>query len=396
MPERRPPVLVFLIDAFRHDFLSESGTPRLAELASAGVRKPLQPILGYSDAIRATLFTGRPPDETGYWMEYAYRPESSPWRGFGRLAPLDRVPSDLALRGLKLALSSTVMKPLAARRGLPHMSLRAVPFRGIGQFDLTLREPMTAPGALGHPTIFDECTATGRPWAYLDSSRVRRGEDLVARVATLPEDVGLVFTYLHQIDMAAHLVGIESPTFWRRVSSTDGLFGRIRDGLVARYPGARTVVLSDHGMSVISQQAGIPELTSHPGFGARFFCALDATMVRLWYLDDDEALRDELRERVAGRFPGHFLSPEDLSRYHLEFDGRLYGDEIFLLPPGAAIFPNFHSFIRPKAMHAYAPEDRDQWGIFVGPSDVAGLVSDPVDLTEVTALIYDALVPAGG
>ncbi|MCI4355399.1 MAG: alkaline phosphatase family protein, partial [Thermoplasmata archaeon] len=384
-----------LIDAFRHDFLSVANTPRLAELADGGLRRPLQPILGYSDAIRATLFTGRPPDETGYWMEYAYRPSESPWKGFGRLAPLDRFPSDLALRGLKLAASSTVMKPLAARRGRPHLSLRAVPFRAIDRFDLTLHEPMTAPKALGYPSIFDACTASGRPWAYLDSSRVKRGSDLLDMVDRLPEDVGLVFVYLHQIDMAAHLFGIESPTFWKRVRSTDALFGDVRDRLVRRFTGASSLVLSDHGMSVLTHQTGIPELTSHPGFPDRFFVALDATMVRLWYLDDDEKLRREVRERVAERFSGRFLTSEDLARYHLDFTDRLYGDEIFLLTPGTAIFPNFHSFIKPKAMHAYAPEDRDQWGIFIGPGSVSDHVSDPVDLTEVTALILDAIDPYG-
>lgn len=396
MPDRRPPVLVFLIDAFRNDFLSEGQTPRLASLAGAGVRKPLQPILGYSDAIRAMLFTGRPPDETGYWMEYAYRPQESPWRGFGRLAPLDRLPSDLALRGLKMAVSASVMKPLAARRGRPHLSLRTVPFRAIDRFDLTLHEPMTAPKALGYSSIFDACTATGRPWAYLDASRVRRPSDLLDQVDQLPNDVGLVFVYLHQIDMAAHLVGIESPLFWRRVRATDELFGGVRDRLLRRFTDATTLVLSDHGMSVLTRQTGIPELTIHPAFPDRFFVALDATMVRLWYLDDDERLRRELRERVAERFSGRFLSSEDLARYHLNFTDRLYGDEIFLLTPGTAIFPNFHSFIKPKAMHAYAPEDRDQWGIFIGPSAVSALVSDPVGLSEVTALINDALDPHGG
>jgi len=396
VPDRRPPVLVFLIDAFRHDFLSEQHTPNLARLAAAGVCKPLQPILGYSDAIRATLFTGRQPDETGYWMEYAYRPRQSPWKGFGRLAPLDRFPSDLAQRGLKLALSATVMKPLAARRGHAHLSLRAVPFRAIDRFDLTLNEPMTAPKALGCPSIFDACTAAERPWAYLDASKVRRGADLLDQVDALPDDVGLVFVYLHQIDMAAHLVGIESPLFWRRVRSTDELFGAIQGRLKRRYRDAPTLVLSDHGMSVLTSQTGIPELTAHPGFPDRFFVALDATMVRLWYLDDDETLRRELRERVAERFSGHFLTPEEMARYNLEFTDRLYGDEIFLLTPGTAIFPNFHSFIKPKAMHAYAPEDRDQWGIFIGPDETAARVSDPVDLTEVTALVLDALDPFGG
>ena len=34
MPDIKPPVLVFLVDAFRHDFLGEDVTPNLAELAN--------------------------------------------------------------------------------------------------------------------------------------------------------------------------------------------------------------------------------------------------------------------------------------------------------------------------------------------------------------------------
>ncbi len=59
VPEATPPLVVFLVDAFRHDFLSEDVTPHLAALAASGLRRPLKPILGYSDAIRATFFTGR-------------------------------------------------------------------------------------------------------------------------------------------------------------------------------------------------------------------------------------------------------------------------------------------------------------------------------------------------
>lgn len=391
MPETKPPVLVFLVDAFRHDFLSEDVTPNLAQLAEAGVRRSLKPILGYSDAIRATFFTGRFPDETGYWMEYAYRPETSPWRGLSRLAPVDRVPSDLALRGLKLATSATAMKYRASRIGVPHLSLRNIPFRALDKFDFTLHEPMTAPKALGYPSIFDTCTATGRPWAYLDASKVRRGNDLLAQIDKVPADVGLIFVYLHQIDMAAHLFGITSGIFWRRVKATDELLGRICVSVKRRFGEVMTLIFSDHGMSSLTRQIAIPELTSHPAFPERFFVALDATMVRLWYLDEDERLRQELRERVAIRFPGHFLSADELARHHLQFNGRLYGDEFYLLPPGIAISPNFHSFIKPKAMHAYDPAFEDQWGIFIGPRASAPSVSDPAELADVTALVTRAL-----
>ena len=265
MPEAPPPLVVFLIDAFRHDFLSEEGTPHLAALAAEGLRRPLKPILGYSDAIRATFFTGRQPEETGYWMEYCYRPETSPYKGLSRLAPLDRLPSDFLLRGLKLGASATAMRHLANRRGVGHLSLRHIPFRALDRFDFTLHEPMTAPNALGYPSIFDVCTETGRPWAYLDASRVRRASELLGEVDQVPDDVGLIFVYLHQVDMAAHLFGITSSVFWRRVRSTDELFVRLRQRIAGRFGEVTTLVFSDHGMSRITRQYGIPELTSHPG-----------------------------------------------------------------------------------------------------------------------------------
>ena len=144
-------------------------------------------------------------------------------------------------------------------------------------------------------------------------------------------------------------------------------------------------------MSPLLRQISIQDLLHHPAFPDRFFMALDATMVRLWFLDEDERLRSEIRDRVASRYPGRFLSTDDLAAYHLQFRGRLYGDEIYLLKPGVGIFPNYHSYIKPKAMHAYEPTDRDQWGIFVGPPGAGGAVSDPVDLAELTALVMKML-----
>ena len=127
-----------------------------------------------------------------------------------RLAPVDRLPLNAAVRGTKMATSMTVMRALAKQRGVPHLDLRNIPLKAVDKFDFTLSQPMTAPHALGYPSIFDACAAAGRPWAYLDSSKVRRRSDLLDQVSKLPDDVGLIFVYLHQIDMAAHLFGIAS------------------------------------------------------------------------------------------------------------------------------------------------------------------------------------------
>ena len=336
------------------------------------------------------IFTGRYPDELGYWMEYCFRPEGSPWRGLERLAALDRLPSDLALRALKLAASATAMKALACRRGYPHLDLRHIPFRGLGCFDLTLDRPMTAPGSLGVPTIFDRCTDTGRSWMYLDSSKLGR-RALLEQAGRLPDDVGLIFVYLHHIDMASHVRGIESCRFWRCVRETDAFVQQVTDRVRKRYPTISPLVFSDHGMSVLRQQIAIPELGRHPGFPSEFFFALDATMVRLWYRNPDARLREQLRDLVDRRLPGRFLTDHDRAELHLRFTGSLYGDDIFLLPPGTAVFPNFHSYIKPKAMHAYHPDDRDQHGIFVGPPVLADRVRAPMNMVDIAPLCLELM-----
>ena len=42
MSEAKPPVLVFLVDAFRHDFLTEDVTPQACRLADGGRPAPAQ------------------------------------------------------------------------------------------------------------------------------------------------------------------------------------------------------------------------------------------------------------------------------------------------------------------------------------------------------------------
>lgn len=385
----RPPLVCILVDAFRHDYVSERTTPFLHSLAQDGWSAPLRPILGYSDGIRATIFTGRYPDQHGYWMEYGMRPETSPWRWARTFTAADRIPSDLVLRGGKMALSMSAMRVLARRRRLAHMDLRNVPFRALPYLDLTLHVPMTSPRALGHPTMFDRCREAGVRFAYLDASKISR-QTLLLRAATLPDDIGLVFVYLHQVDMASHLFGLDSQRFQRSLRDTDELTRQTVAAIRGRFPDAPALVFSDHGMSRITEQHGIPRLHRHPGFPKDFLFALDATMVRVWYWKDNPALREELRDIVASTYRGHWLSEQELGSFHLRFDSRLYGDEMFLLEPGNAIFPNFHSYIRPKAMHAYDPADPDQLGILIAPGAVQR-PAEPLEMVDIEPMARSLL-----
>jgi hypothetical protein len=377
------PVLCVLVDAFRHDYLDSARAPFMSTLAHDGSLGRIRPILGYSDSIRATIFTGVYPDQHGYWMEYCYRPQASAFAPLERLAVLDALPSDFVRRGVKFALSQSLLRALAPRRGYEHLSLRNLPFRALDRFDWTLRAGMTSEGALAMPTLFSRLTDAGAAWAYVDSSRVRQSR-LLRRIAELPRDTRFVFVYLHHIDMASHIFGIESPLFWRAVGRTDALLRRVVEAVATRLGEPRIVVFSDHGMSRVDRVVSYPDLWRHPDFPARFVFALDATMVRLWWETDDASLCDEVRTRVEAGAPGRFLSTADRKELHLSFGNRLYGDEVYLLEPGAAIFPNFHSMLKPKAMHAYHPDDPDQHGIVITPPDEP--LGEEVELVEIAPL----------
>jgi hypothetical protein len=380
------PLLCILVDALRHDYLDRPETPRLTQIARAGTSRKLRPILGYSDAIRAVIFSGQYPDEHGYWMEYCYRPESSPWAGMSRWATLDRLPSDFVQRVVKFGASGTVLRRQARRSDLPHMDLRHVPMRAIDRFDLTLRSDMTAPGALGTQSIFDACRETGREFSYLSSTKLNPTE-LLRAVDEVPSETALIFVYLHQVDMVSHISGVDSSRFSRTLRAVDELAGDITARVSARFPAARHMIFADHGMSTLRRQVSLEGLVKHPAFPKRFFAALDATMVRLWFFDNDDRLRDWARDYISTRLPGRFLTPADRDELHLRFDGDLYGEEIFLTDPGWGIFPNFHSYIRPKAMHAYHPDDTDQWGVFLGPASLEDELADVVQMVDIAPLI---------
>jgi predicted AlkP superfamily pyrophosphatase or phosphodiesterase len=183
----------------------------------------------------------------------------------------------------------------------------------------------------------------------------------------------LVFVYLHHVDMASHLFGLGSARFERSLRTVDALAAQVHGAVRSRLGEPSVVVFSDHGMSPAERIVAIPELRRHPAFGSGFCFALDATMVRLWFLRDEPALRDELRSLVAAKLPGWFLSQRDRVRLHVDFQHSLYGEDIFLAEPGTVIFPNFHSYVRPKAMHAYDPTDPDQDGILIASE---GVLSD--------------------
>ena len=59
------------------------------------------------------------------------------------------------------------------------------------------------------------------------------------------------------------------------------------------------------------------------------------------------------------------MDDKELSSFRINFPHNLYGDDIFLLDQGYSIYPNFMSWAKPKAMHAYDPGYKEQRGFII-------------------------------
>jgi len=383
-----PRVIAILVDALRYDYVNEEDTPFMHELALAGTMLPLKPILGYSDAIRATIFTGTYPDKHGYWMSYRYSPGTSPFKAFTILRGIDFIPSDLVRRGTKFLLSSTVCKLLARVKGYSSLHLHNIPYSIIDRFDATLKRSMMDKNPFPNcPTLFDILRERKVAFSYVDSSVSKR------RVLTAVDEVGdqseFAMVYLHYVDEASHWYGLDSDTFKKTLRSIDSIVGHVVKTLSRPGEANRVMVFSDHGMIEEKERLDLSFLTKMDGFGKKFIFASDATMVRLWYFD--KQIRDRVREAVEKTGHCRLLSKQDKQKLRIDVGNLNYGEDIYLFEPGYILFPNSYSYVRPKAMHAYSPEHPSQRGVFITNDGVDIGDKGAVDLVDIMPSILTAM-----
>ncbi len=368
-------MLVLLVDAFRWDYLTADNTPFLHSQLDSGFLAPLHPILGYSDAIRATVFTSAYPRDHGYWIMTRYSPGTSPLKLLRPLRFLDGLPGGFFKRAMKFWLSASLGRVLGRIHHCPPPTTHDLPFGLLDCFDSTMSRSMLAPGAFpGYPTIFETLVQNGFKNAFLDASlfgiRARFGSSvrvrgkLVNALARLPQDTRLAFVYLHHLDHFAHRFTTSSPRFMAELRNVDSTIEAIVGKAKERWgPSLEVVIFSDHGMADATHFHQVRGLVRDQGLGKDFLLSLDSTMVRVWYFNP--ARKDEIRKKVEALGCGHFLSADEKQTLKVDFDHRAYGDDIYLLEPGHTLFPNFISWIKPFAMHAYHPDQPSQTGIFL-------------------------------
>lgn len=326
-------------------------------------RFPLESVLGYSCACIPTILTGVKPAQHGHFAFYRKIDGASPFHG---LEWLDRIPAWLSRRS---RVRGWLSRFLATRLGFTgYFNLYNVPFRMLPLLDYSEKRDLFRPGGIlaGAPTLFDDLEHRRIPhfvadWHAGESDRFRCLEAVVRR-----GEIRAAYLHLGRLDAVLHRDGTHSTAVERQVREYDEKLTRLLDVAGGRYQDVRLHVFSDHGMADITELTDVEGLLAARGLaqGRDYLGVFDSTMARFWVLDERAGPR--LSEALRSLGTGRLLDAGDLDRFGCAFPGREYGELIYLVQPGAMIFPNFMGAAHVAGMHGYDPGHRVSLASYLG------------------------------
>ncbi len=363
----KPVLVVVLVDALGWTLAGRD--PAFAQRLPE--RRPLATVLGFSSGALPTAFTGRPPREHGRWLMYRRADAGGVFRGFELLRFLPP----------RVRRSWTLTRWLAARverRGVRgYFNLYDVPRAQLAEFDLPERDDIFAPGGLPCDSLWDALERRRVPWRGWNW---RTGEDTARAEALECLERGrhdFLFLYSAALDALLHHEGSHGAGVRASLDCWSAWFDA---AAAAAARGGREPWLylcSDHGMVDVTGTADVMRrLAVLPWRGGRDYLAFfDSTMARFWWRSP--AARDAVRAALAAEPRGRWLSPADLVREGADFADHRYGEDVFLLEPGALLLPSYMGREPVAAMHGYDPSHPDMAGVLAAnrplPADVTHL-----------------------
>lgn len=386
-------MVVLLVDALGWELAQR--TPRL--LAALPHRRRIETILGFSSGALPTLFTGRPPAEHGRWLMYRRAGASvfeggspSPFAGFGALRHLPR----RLQRSWKLGRLLDRVVEWRGVRG--YFQLYQVPRGLLPEFDLAERDDIFEPGGLPGDSLWDALERDHVPWRGWNWRSPEAGamQALAAQLASGDEE--FLFCYTAELDADLHREGSFGAGVRQRLEAYAGWLRRLEDLAARRGEELWVYLLSDHGM--VDVHASIDVMGALDGLPVRwprdYLAFFDSTMARFWWRSG--AARAAVRAALERRSGGRWLDEAALEAAGARFEGREYGEDIYLLDPGVLMVPSFMGDTPVAAMHGYDPSHPDMAALLMSNRPIPEAVSH---LTDVRAFLESELArraePAG-
>jgi len=350
--------LTIFIDGVPFDQLHKM--PFSQTLAS---RARLLPVLGYSVNCQTELFTGKSPDELGFWCEWSYEPETSRFRAlrpfFRLMTPIER---SYRLKRVFHRLLDR-FAPVNYTKHIPIPYLHLFDETGHSVFDPRFDQP----------SLLDDPKLTKFLYHQFAPGRNR---DIEATAAALEhieasDAPGPILITLVQIDHCSHWDGVGSPSYQEHLAENDESIRSLTEAYLQKEPEGVVFVVSDHGMSNIERTVAIDLEGRFGRAGPKTYTYFsEATLLRVWVHDD--ALLAPIREYLDAIAELERL--DDAEREELRLTSEAFGDLIYHTPVGVQIVPSFWGPKPSVGMHGHHPRYPEQHGICL--SSEAGLFED--------------------
>jgi len=319
--------------------------------------------LGYSVTCHPSMYSGVHPDKHLQWFVWKYDPVTSPFgwaRIFKYLGLLDNLPARYFLH----KYTRQYREKNTAWFGVP--LLVNLPLKYWPNFNVVEDRAWNEPGYLQeYPTIFDILRKHQVDFEIVGMER--DGGDEFAQIGQheFKEIRPWTYFFLGSVDAYSHRYRQDSPETIERMRRLDQLVESRYQEYSRRVTDFDVIVFSDHGHIAVEKQVDIHGHFRRNGFNMhRFLNLIEANYARFWFRTDQERA---IVERILSTLEeGYILTPDHLSRYHVEMPDRRYGDLIYYLDRPAVFNKTIWGFSRKqKSMHGYLPDYPDSDGIFL-------------------------------
>ena len=301
---KRRLVLMVMVDALRHDYVTAQDAPFLHRMASEGVRGSLTPSFGFEPD--AAYLAGLSPEESDGGAQFWLRPGERLFRGVPLFAALARLPGARwrgflrkAVRGVAQGLAR---EPVPRRMAAPAQ----IPYDQLARFSLSMKHMSDAPQAFGGRSLFDHARAAGLNVFYHGFPAHKVKTDVVERrfIAECAPMHDFAFVFMGDLDGVGHRFGPDSAERCATLRHIDGAISRMHAHARQGRDEVVLVVFGDHGMAAVRGLVDLGPAIRAAGLDARddaWF--LDSTMARFWVADPvrRERLRTALGAVAGGR-----------------------------------------------------------------------------------------------
>ncbi len=386
---------IFLIDAFRYDFITKEGTPFLFNLSQKGCYSKLKTILGYSVGIDPIFFSGTYPEQNNIWTYFTFNPKTKSLIA-QLLWPLDQIPKSRISRYFhalvyRLFQSLKIIK----FKEFPYN----LPFKKLNYFEYVQKKHITKPKSLQNiPTLIDLFEKYHIKYKIFDwyASDKKKFADFIEQKN---EKIDVLIFYLSDLDGILHKYGIKSTRTQQKLREIDLNISKVHIILSKLWPDFSFVIFSDHGITEVKKTIDLPsELNLNINFKEYkdYLAFYDATMARFWFFN--EKSQKIIKKILKSKTYGKILTKSQYKEFHINFSHNKYGDLLFLMNPGNIIYPNYYSVFKPpQTMHSYDPNYQEMNGIFIFyPLEISTEIKDSENVINIfpTILkIFDIQVP---